>query len=363
LHARQAANLLIVDEVGIEARPATGASAESEAPSLPAGGVLVDVGIPAHGRPGYLVEAIDCVRAQTLESWRLTISEDGPGGGEIARAVAPYLDDPRIRFVATGERVGAARNMTGLIGAGSAPYVGLLHDDDQWRPEFLARRVAFLQAQPECGFVFSPELEIGANGTLFGHQKPEMPAGVYSPQELVPRLLWNNFVGTSTLLFRRSALEAVGPSFDASFPTIYDYEIVMRLSIRFPTGYLGTYDSAWRRHTQQSTQRNTNRSAEYVQFLDHVDELLAQEPDLRLTPWQRRQRLGRWLRYQALNAAVAGDRRSSLSQLGQALRTYPPAVLTPGAAVSLLTLPLGSHGLNAVRATRERARRLRLYGA
>jgi glycosyltransferase involved in cell wall biosynthesis len=332
-----------------------------EAP-VASSGVLVDIGIPSHGRPGYLAEAIECVLAQKLESWRLTVQEDGPGGGDVERAVEPYLGDSRIRFVTTGEPVGAARNMSGLLAIGSAPYVALLHDDDRWEPDWLVRRVAFLEAHPECGFVFAPELEIDADGAVLGYGKPHMPAGLYRPQELVPRLLWGNLVSPTTLLTRRCAYESVGPAYDTRFPTIYDYEMVMRLSIRFPAGYLGAhYDSAWRRHGDQSTARNTNRSAEYVRFIEHVDKMLERDwPELRLTPWQRRRRLAQWLRFQALNAAVAGDRRSSLSQLGQALRAYPPSAFAPGAAASLLTVPLGSRGLRAVRATRARAQRMRL---
>jgi glycosyltransferase involved in cell wall biosynthesis len=352
----------VVDAFPAENENETGAPAESGAPATSSGDVLVDIGIPSHGRPRFLTEAIECVLAQKLQRWRLTVQEDGPGGGDVARAVEPYLSDPRIRFVTTGEPVGAARNMSGLLALAEAPYVALLHDDDLWGPEFLARRVAFLEAHPECGFVFAPELEINADGERLGYGKPHMPAGVYQPQELVPRLLWGNLVSPTTLLTRRSSYEAVGPAFDTQFPTIYDYEMVMRLSIRFPAGYLGPhYDSSWRRHSGQSTTRNYNRSAEYVRFIEHVDSMLQRDwPELRLTPWQRRRRLGQWLRFQALNAAVAGDRRSSLSQLGQALRTYPPTVLAPGAAVSLLSVPLGSRGLRAVRATRARAQQMRL---
>jgi len=71
-------------------------------------------------------------------------SQPGPGGGPVADAVAPYLGDPRVRYSSTGTPVGAAGNMTALINSETAPYVALLHDDDRWEPDFLARRVAFL---------------------------------------------------------------------------------------------------------------------------------------------------------------------------------------------------------------------------
>jgi glycosyltransferase involved in cell wall biosynthesis len=325
---------------------------------------LVDVGIPAHGRPVYLGEAIECVFAQTMARWRLTISEDGPGDGPVAQAVQPYLADPRVRYVATGERVGAARNMSSLLAAADAPYVALLHDDDRWEPEFLARRVGFLEAHPACGFVFSADSEIDENGNLVGRPPRTLPEGVYQPDELLPRLLRRNLVSPPTLLARRSAYESVGAAFDERFPTIYDYEMILRLSIRFPAGYLAVRDdAAWRRHGHQSSIRNYERTDEYRKFFEHVDALLESErPHLRLVGSQRRRLFAGMLRYMALNALEQGDRRSALSQLGQAMRLYPPTALDPRVGVGLLTLPFGRSGRRALQAIRWRLRRLRLYG-
>jgi glycosyltransferase involved in cell wall biosynthesis len=112
---------------------------------------VVDIGIPTCGRPRYLVEAIESALAQTFSRWRVTVSEDGPASDAVAAAVAPYLADPRVRYVVTGRRLGGAAHMTRLIRTGTAPYVAPLHDYDRWAPEFLMRRVAFLDAHPACG--------------------------------------------------------------------------------------------------------------------------------------------------------------------------------------------------------------------
>ena len=59
-----------------------------------------------------------------------------------------FTDDPGFTLVATGRNLGPAANWTRLIQQGSAPYVTLLQDDDVWDPDFLARRVAFLERHP-----------------------------------------------------------------------------------------------------------------------------------------------------------------------------------------------------------------------
>ena len=75
------------------------------------GRVLVDVGIPTRERPDLVRLAIDSVLAQDLAAWRLVVSENGVGGGATEAAVAPYLKDPRIRYVAHGRRAGRRREL------------------------------------------------------------------------------------------------------------------------------------------------------------------------------------------------------------------------------------------------------------
>ena len=143
---------------------------------------LVDVGIPTHDRPVFVVEAVESVLAQTFERWRLVVSEDGPGNPEVAAALRPYLDDPRVTHEVSGRPLGAAANMSRVLASGSAPYVAILHDDDRWEPEFLERRVDFLEAHPECAFVFSGHMDIDGNGDRTGHSKLRLDPGRPSPR-------------------------------------------------------------------------------------------------------------------------------------------------------------------------------------
>ena len=201
----------------------------------------MDVGIPTHGRPAFVREAIESVLAQTFGDWRLAISEDGPGGGPVREAVEPYLGDERISYIATGEHVGAAGNMSRLLQRGDAPYVILLHDDDLWEPEVLERRVRFLEGHPGCGFVFSGHFDIDGDGRRIGSAEFRLAEGVYPPETLAPMMLRANVMDImDSVLVRRSAYDAVGPEFDASLPRVYDWEMWARLAAgvrrRLPRG-------------------------------------------------------------------------------------------------------------------------------
>lgn len=314
---------------------------------------FVDVGIPAHGRPAYLQEAIESVLSQTINTWRLTICEDGSGEGEIARIGEQYLSDPRVQFRHTGEPIGAAPTMNKLLRAGRSTYLALLHDDDAWEPEFLERRIELLELHPECGAVFTPNLEIDCQSRVTRAVPPRMAEGVYEPEEMVPSLLLRNPIIPAAALIRRSALNAVGPQFDTRFRRIYDYELWVRLALVFPIGYLHAYDVRYRVHAEQS-RRVTGRGREQLHLLDHFDQLLADRPELRLSPRQRaRQRSGVMLSI-ALDDIQEGERRTGLEQVGRALALHGRSMVDVRVAAALVGAAIGPQAFRALRATARR---------
>ncbi len=323
---------------------------------------VVDVGIPAHGRPRYLVEAIESVLAQTFGSWRLWISDDGPGGGPVEEAVAPYLDDPRISYLATGTQLGPAGNSTKLIQCGDAPYVYLLHDDDLIEKRFLERHVEFLDTHPDCGLVFSSFAEIDADGNEIARSKLPIRAGRYEIDEFIPLMLHHNLISTDNVVVRRAAYEAVGPAFDASFPAIYDYEMWLRLAASYPAGYLAVWDSYWRRHGEQVSY-TSYRGDEYHRLLEHIDTILEREqPQLRLPPRLQRRKRSSALLSAALDALDQGDPPRARRRLAQALKVNRLSVLDPRAACAAAGVALGDPGrrlaLGARRVLHRRGKRL-----
>src|SRR4051794_6490502 len=193
--------------------------------------------MPTYRRPRYLPFAVESVIAQSFQDWRLTISEDGPG--EAEEVIAPYLSDPRIRYVTSGtERLGGGGNHTKLLSLATAEYVTFLHDDDLWDPQMLARRVEFMEAHPTCGYVFSGNTQIDEEGRELGRSRLVLPEGLYEPEEFAPILLRESVVGgVHTTLTRRTAFETVGPYFESRF-NFYDWEMWLRLAVRFPVGYI-----------------------------------------------------------------------------------------------------------------------------
>ena len=314
--------------------------------------VLVDVGIPTRERPDLVRLAIDSVLAQDLTAWRLLVSENGVGGGATEAAVAPYLKDPRIRYAATGGELGGAENWTRLIQAGDAPYVALLHDDDLWDPTFLGRRVAFLEQNPSCAFVFSGNKEIDATGAVVRETEFVLPEGTYQPEALFPILYEHNVIGPPSILVRRDAYEAVGAYFDSEFFPYWDYEMWLRLAARFPAGYLTVRDCSYRMHDVRMTFTVRRFGDAYLQAIDRADALLEESPQLVVPSSTRRRRRARALLTTALDCFEAGERHSGARRLRQAVRLYPRIVLDVRFPTGLAALVGGRRVSAALRRAR-----------
>ena len=286
---------------------------------------LVDVGIPTHGRPAFLAQAIESVLAQTFELWQLTISENGPGSADIAAIIRPYLADPRVRHVTTGHNIGGAGNSTRLIQTGRAAYVALLHDDDRWELEFLARRLTFLEANPACGLVFSACDFIDEHGSVVYRFAPRLNEGLQPRKSFLRTLYRRNVICIPTVLVPRGCYEAVGPAFSDSV-LFYDYEMWLRIAFRFDIGFLNVCDAAYRIHRAQTTHGvGANMGEHRVALLDAVEGILP--PDFPSRE-RRRARSGALLRV-ALEALERGDRRGSIAQFRNAIKAYPGALLDP----------------------------------
>jgi glycosyltransferase involved in cell wall biosynthesis len=285
---------------------------------------VVDIGIPTHGAPPYLAETVESVLGQTFTSWRLTVSENGPGGAEIDAIMQPYLEDPRVRLVRTGEDRGAAHNAASLVSAASATYVALLHDDDCWDPEFLERRVDFLDRHPSCGLVFSGCRIIDSAGGEVFRSPVLLAAGVQPRHDFLRTLYRHNIVYMPTVLVRRQAYQELGSFSEAVL--FYDYEMWLRIASRFDAGYLPVWDAAYRVHPRQTTHEVSSRLGEHrLQLLEAVEPYL---PDA-ISRFERQRARAAALLHASVDALGRHELGPACDAFIHALRAYPAVVVDP----------------------------------
>ena len=211
-------------------------------PALPARAPRVAVIVPAYGVAHLLGEALDSLLAQTMPDWECVVIDDG-APDDVAGAVAPYLADPRIRFLATdNRRLPAARNRA--IAASRAPYVALLDGDDLFRPDYLERMAAALDADPRARIVTCNARVFGsvAEPRLCVDAKQGAGDGVTGTLADVLDRSFNIYIGS---IFRRADFDLVG-GFDTAMTHCEDFDFWVRLlllggHVRYVDEVLGEY--------------------------------------------------------------------------------------------------------------------------
>ncbi len=318
----------------------------------------VDIAIPTHGTPRYLAEAIGSVLAQTHGDLTLRISDNGPGGGAAARVVERFRDDPRLVYTATGG-VSGTENWTRCFRAGTAPYVAVLPHDEQFDPGWVADRVAFLEAHPECAFAFG-SVTIAEDDRV-AEPRHRFAEGVHPPETFVPALYERNVIGTSTILLRRSALEAAGAYLLEDVRMADDWELWFRIAVRFPVGYLAVRDSFARDHAESVTSGSTDWGDMHLRIVRRFDELLAEAmPGFSLPAGLRERRLAEAHLLAAIEALEADRRRVARAHIRRAARAHPAELLHARGLAALAAALGGRPAQQAVARLRAFERRARV---
>lgn len=189
----------------------------------------VTVVIPAHDAAGTIEETLRSLQAQTEDRWRAIVVDDGSTDGTADRVQDMAGRDARIsclRQPAGG--VSAARNRG--IDAADTEWLLFLDADDWVAPDFLARMLGALRADPAADVVFCGSQRVLPDGAVLAElpgERMTFPAGL---AEDAVRLLAEScpLAIHSVLVRRRSALDAGG--FDPGIRTSEDWDFWLRVA-------------------------------------------------------------------------------------------------------------------------------------
>jgi len=202
---------------------------------------LVDVIIPTFNSARFVEEALESVFRQDI-AVHIFVVDDGSSDGTLDHVPA----SARITKISQPNAGPAAARNTG-IEAGCAPFVAFLDADDLWMREKLSRQVASLGPEDVLSCTdfcdFDDAGITRASMTL--HHRP-------CSGHVLPHLLRDNFLKTSTVLVRRSALPGRRP-FDESLRFCEDRDLFYRLAARGSIRYEPAVLTAVRGHDDNVT--------------------------------------------------------------------------------------------------------------
>jgi glycosyltransferase involved in cell wall biosynthesis len=208
-----------------------------------------------HNRSLYLPQALASVQTQAYPNYELILWDDGStdDSGEIATHHANQ--DPRIRYF-RAKHQGRNAALRAAHKQAQGQYLGWIDSDDCLTPATLAATVAFLEAEPDIGMVYTDHHIIDAQGNSqgYGHR-----CGIpYSKDRLLVDFMTFHF-----RLIRRESFEQAG-GIDPYFEAAIDYDLCLRLSEITQIKHLKVPLYEYRVHPQSMSHQSRSRQVQYA---------------------------------------------------------------------------------------------------
>lgn len=205
---------------------------------------LVSVIIPAYNRAKYIQQAVDSVLGQTYRNLELIVVDDG-STDRTYELLQAYGD--RIQLVHHQDRINRGQSAAINLGLTRAngKYIAILDSDDYWELNKLEVQVAFLEANPDVGLVYTNGYCVNAEGDRLyayhssNHVEPNDPN----------RVLLDCYMALPVnSLVRKAVYDQVG-YFEESFRAAQDHDMLLRIAEVAKFAYLPDYLFYYRRHS------------------------------------------------------------------------------------------------------------------
>ncbi len=191
----------------------------------------IDVIIPTYNSANFIERAVTSVLAQSYPHFMLHIVDDGSTDNSF-ELLQQWHAHPQIKIYQLEKNVGvsAARN-TGIAHS-NAEWISFLDSDDEWKPEKLAKQVAFLKQHPEIEFIHTEETWM-RNGVRVN---PKLKHSK-TPENLFEQSLKHCLISPSTVLMSRKLFLQYGP-FDITMPVCEDFDLWNKILAFEKVGYI-----------------------------------------------------------------------------------------------------------------------------
>jgi glycosyltransferase involved in cell wall biosynthesis len=188
----------------------------------------VTVIIPTYNRAVFLKEAIDSVLDQDFRDFELIVVDDGSTDSTL-RLLRSYR--PSIRIIKTQRKgVSAARN-TGIEQA-KGSYIAFLDSDDLYVKNKLSVQMAYVEAHPEAKICYTDEIWI-RKGVRVNPKKSHAKHSGWIFDKCLPLCI----ISPSSVMMSKELLDEVGV-FDESMPVCEDYDLWLRIAVRYPVHFI-----------------------------------------------------------------------------------------------------------------------------
>lgn len=205
----------------------------------------VSILLPTYNGARFIARAIDSVRAQSFKDWELIVIIDGSTDATSAIVNQYMAKDGRIKIAASQKNLGIQKSLNVGLGIANGELIARIDDDDEWtQVSKLEEQVEYLTTHPDCVLVGTGMIVVDESGKeLYRFLNPLTDA------EIRTQITYRNCFSHSTVLFKRSAAQAVGfYSEESTALHVEDYDLWLKM------GKIGTFANL-PRYSVRFTQR------------------------------------------------------------------------------------------------------------
>jgi glycosyltransferase involved in cell wall biosynthesis/polysaccharide pyruvyl transferase WcaK-like protein len=198
---------------------------------------LVSVVTPSYNQARFIAATIESVLSQDYPNVEYIIMDGGSTDG-TAEVVAPYRD--RLAFISERDR-GQSHAINKGFALARGEIVSYLNSDDIFLPGAIRHAVDALEADRTLAMVYGDGYQIAVDGAVISHFAPTQEFDLWRLAHL------SDYVLQQTVFLRKWACDEVGP-FDESLHYGLDWDMFIRIGMRFPVKYIPEHMGAIREY-------------------------------------------------------------------------------------------------------------------
>jgi len=219
---------------------------------------LVTVVIPVYNAEAHLQETLDSVVSQTHRPLEIVAVDDGSEDGSLL--LLEQYTEPVTIIRQQNRGAAAARNRGAAEARGK--WLAFLDADDIWHPAKLQK-----QLNSSRGFSWSYTDSVFRGGVNDGKKDSDLNTKFHG--HVLPHLVCNNFISTSTVIVERNLFIDFG-GFDTSTKAVEDWELWMRIAARHDIGYVNEPLVEYRVHPSSMSRKTRETLPQHMKLLNTV---------------------------------------------------------------------------------------------
>ena len=188
---------------------------------------LVSIVTPSLNQADFIEAAIESVLAQDYPNIEYLVVDGGSTDGTLD-ILRRYGE--RVRWISEPD-AGQADAINKGVRLTQGEILAWMNADDQYAPQAVSRAIAELQAHPQAALVYGHAEFTDQAGRVIA------PCVRVEPFDLYRLLNSLDYIVQPTTFFRRDAFLAVG-GLDSSLRYCLDYDLWIKLALRYPVRYL-----------------------------------------------------------------------------------------------------------------------------